>query len=215
MDFCWQQMRDQHFSRLSSALPVASSQRTASTKKKKVEFFCANTQYYCEMNPLYFYFLSLSRVFFPPWRMCCSFTWNEACTNPSFFLGFFGSYSFKNDCSGDWGAALKECCCLFLWRQLPRRVLKFFFKAFCWQGMQKILNLLNSVFSVLSSVVSPEGGSTVCSPQSLFQVVFHLGWRGVCLNSWEAVAKPSRLGEVSLLFSKIAWALLMSGGNVI
>lgn len=63
MDFCWQQMRDQHFSRLSSVLPRASSQTTASTKK--VEFFCANTQYYCEMNPLYFYFLSLSRFFSP------------------------------------------------------------------------------------------------------------------------------------------------------
>lgn len=33
--------------------------------QKKVEFFCANTQYYCEMNPLYFYFLSLSRFFSP------------------------------------------------------------------------------------------------------------------------------------------------------
>lgn len=33
--------------------------------QKKVEFFCANTQYHCEMNPLYFYFLSLSRFFSP------------------------------------------------------------------------------------------------------------------------------------------------------
>lgn len=60
-------------------------------KKKSGIFFCANTQYYCEMNPLYFYFLSLSLFFFffLSWRMCCSFTWNEACTKLDFLGGFF------------------------------------------------------------------------------------------------------------------------------
>lgn len=60
--------------------------------------------------------------------------------------------------------------------------------------MQKTLKLLNSDFSVLSSIESvPLSASS--------RLFFTLG-KGVGLNSWEAVAKPSRLGEVSLLFSK-------------
>lgn len=127
MDFCWQQLRDQHFCRLSSVLPLASSQRTASTKKSGI-FLCKYTVLLWNESSLFLFSL-LKSFFFSSWRMCCSFTWNEACTKLSFFLGFFGSYSFKNDCSGDWGAALKECCCLFLWRQLPLRVLKVFFQS--------------------------------------------------------------------------------------
>lgn len=138
MDFCWQQMRSALLQALISA-PSCQLPENCLHKKKWI-FFCANTQYYCEMNPLYFYFLSLSRFFFSSWRMCCSFTWNEACTKLSFFLGFFGSYSFKNDCSGDWGAALKEFVAFSFGDSFLSMFWSFFFKAFCWQGMQKILN---------------------------------------------------------------------------
>lgn len=79
-----------------------------------------------EVLCLYFYFLSLSDFFFFPWSICCFFTWNEDCAKLNFFFSFLGSYSFENNWSADWGAALKECCCLFLWRQLHICVLKFF-----------------------------------------------------------------------------------------
>lgn len=116
---------------------------------------------------------------------------------------FLGSYSFEDNWSGNWGATLKECCCLFPLRQLHICVLKFFFKAFCWQGMQKILKLLNSVFSVLSSIVSPRGQSTVCFPPYLFQSVVHSGWRCVfeLIGSWGQTLWAT---GGFLLFSKIA-----------
>lgn len=132
--------------------------------KKSGIFLCKYTVLLWNESSLFLFSL-LKSFFFPSWRMCCSFPWNEACTKPSFFLCFFGSYSFKKGCSGDWGAALKVLLPFPLETTSSPCSGGFFFKAFCWQGMQKILNLLNSDFSVLSSVVSPEGGSTVCAPQ--------------------------------------------------
>lgn len=95
--------------------------------KRRLFFLCVCViiQHFCEMKWwLYFYFF-ICKWFFP-WSMCCSFTWNEDCTKLNFFLGFLEAIAFENNWSGNWGATLKECCCLFLWRQLHICVLKFF-----------------------------------------------------------------------------------------
>lgn len=170
-------MRDQHFFRLSSVLPVASSRRTASTWK--VEYFCAIIQYLCEMKWCLSIFISALKWFFfflevyavPLHEMRIVQNWIS--------FRFLGSYSFEDNWSGDWGAALKRVLLSFPLETTSYLCSEVFFKAFCWQGMQKILKLLNSVFTVPSSIVSPRGQSTVCFPPYLFQSVLHLGWRCV------------------------------------
>lgn len=65
-----------------------------------------------------------------------------------------------------------------------------------------MLNLLCSVFGLLSSMVSSRGKSTARAPQNLSQSVLHVGWRCVCTDG-----QTLQAGGGFLLFSEIAWEL--------